>query len=97
CGSSFCSVVEIRAYPIRAMKIALSVFLSINQLVRLPVVKPYWRTERVVPPNERFTDLGQKRVFYGTATNIDGKFLVSADGTTLEGSRSRDVLHAHPG
>ena len=43
-GTRFWSIVETRAYPIKAMKISLSVFLSINQLVRIPVVKLYWRT-----------------------------------------------------
>ena len=44
CGSSFWSVVEPLAYPIKVMKISLSVFLSINQLVRILVVRQYWRT-----------------------------------------------------
>ena len=79
------------------MKIVLSVFPSLNQLVRLPVVKPYWRTERGVPPNERFTDIDGKRGINGTATNFDGKFLVSVDGAALGGSRGCNVLHAHPG
>lgn len=46
---------------------------------------------------QRFTDMHVRRVFHGTATNIDGKFLVSIDGADLGGSRGCNVLYAHAG